>query len=267
MEVLIYLFASIFYLVLILSFPILLLYLSYCFGKRLKRFHLDKLLPLTLIAIVSSWLGYSHLKFTETYNQFSSLCSVLPEKNFYDHPNVKPKGVLIRSSEYISTRGRFSGESALQSGDFEWVETLYNSKTIRTDFYDNKGRSDSDFSDLESGFKSKYVFLVMPLEVVRDNGFAPIFISKVVLKEIKSGKKMAEASELVFGGGKLASYMRVSGGDQDFEYHSCGYASKTIGPWRPTLTKRPIYKAYKKADREFISRALTPTQKVREKNL
>jgi hypothetical protein len=66
--------------------------------------------------------------------------------------------------------------------------------------------------------------------------------------ERATGRVTASATDVLFGGGIVSLYMRLLGGDQDFEYVSCGYASRDIGPWRPSLVSRPRFTQYEVAD-------------------
>jgi hypothetical protein len=248
MEIIIYLIGGIIRLAIVLVIPICLLYGAYLFGKKYKIFHLEIILPLSLLIISSLWITYS-------YQTFSQLCNKIPNTSFYSFPELKPNGFMVYYLERHSLPGNFSGHPALESGAFEWMEIRgKESRNLRTEFHKSRNIK---HSKLNEGFKSNYIFKVMPLTLFKEGFFAPIYLYKVQLTERLTGKILAEASELVFGGGILGSYMGLIEGDQDFRYHSCGYVSQKIGPWRPTLSTRPLSKGYYNTDKKFIIRALS----------
>ncbi len=76
--------------------------------------------------------------------------------------------------------------------------------------------------------------------------------------EQSSGRVFARASELVFGGDLHSVYMKLFGGNQDYQYLSCGYVSAEAGPWRPSSESPLRVKQYADADVNFQVRALRP---------
>jgi hypothetical protein len=104
-----------------------------------------------------------------------------------------------------------------------------------------------------------FVVMKLPLEPVASWWGAPISRQRMQAAERKTGRVFAEATDLVFGGGLLSWYMKLIGGDQDYQYLSCGYASADIGPWRPSLSSRPRDKQYRDADTALMDRAANPT--------
>ena len=99
---------------------------------------------------------------------------------------------------------------------------------------------------------------MLPLKSVGYWWSPPIFKAEIQVQEGPSGTVIATATDLIIGGGLVGHYLRLFGGDQDYEYLSCGYASPNIGPWRPSLTSRPGFSQYEDADLAFVIRALTP---------
>jgi hypothetical protein len=86
----------------------------------------------------------------------------------------------------------------------------------------------------------------------------PIYRHAIHVTEKSAVRLFAKATDLVIGGGLLSWFMRLAGGDQDYDYLSCGYASADIAPWRPTLSGRKRASQYMHADRDFVRRALSP---------
>ena len=99
---------------------------------------------------------------------------------------------------------------------------------------------------------------MLPLKPVSYWWSPPIFEAEIQVQEGPSATVIATAKDLIIGGGLVGRYLRFFGGDQDYEYLSCGYASTDIGPWRPSLTSRPRFSEYEDADLAFVVRALTP---------
>jgi hypothetical protein len=225
--------------------PILILFFV---GKKLNRWHFDKLLPLLFLCFFISWAGYS-------YYSFSSLCTKVPKTIFYFTPDSKPEGFMLNDIRNAST-GYFNAEAAIQVGNFQWIEKFSprNKKFQRR--YLNK-KNNTRRLPLEESI-SEYSLTIFPMEQINSLIFAPIYLYKVQVIERASDRVLAESTELVFGGGFLGTLMRIKGGDQDYGYHSCGYISQQIGPWRPTLSTRKQVQEYDNADVTFITRALTP---------
>jgi|GEM_PF-5894375 len=83
----------------------------------------------------------------------------------------------------------------------------------------------------------------------------PIYEAVVEIRDANSEQVLAKGTDLIFGGGFIGKYLRILGGDQDFERLSCGYASPIIGPWRPTLSSRPGVAEYLQADLKLLKMA------------
>ena len=108
-----------------------------------------------------------------------------------------------------------------------------------------------------------FVILMRPPAQIASWWGAPISRQHIKAAERSTGRVMAEATDLVFGGGLLSWYMKLIGGDQDFQYLSCGYASADIGPWRPSLSSRPREKQYRDADLNLLDKAANPAMQRR----
>jgi hypothetical protein len=80
-------------------------------------------------------------------------------------------------------------------------------------------------------------------------------IREYLVREASTERLMARASDVVFGGGITSMYLRLLGGDQDYDLLSCGYASPEIGPYRPSLSGRPRIMQYQNADLQLLVKA------------
>ena len=88
--------------------------------------------------------------------------------------------------------------------------------------------------------------------------------SEIRIIDSNTGKVVAKATEHIFGGGIAGTYMRYFGHGNwspDDIYLACGYAQNTPHSYRPNGGEREkvkIRQLYINADREFITRTLTP---------
>lgn len=106
------------------------------------------------------------------------------------------------------------------------------------------------------GLSPEYIVNFRPPERIDRWWFPPVYRDVIDLIEVQTGRLIAQATDVVLGGGFVSLYMRVYKGDQDFLYLSCGYASPGIGPYRPSMAGRPRVAQYESADFNFIAETL-----------
>lgn len=221
--------------------------IAYRVGRKFSVQYLRWLLPGLVIALPIGWAGAGYLTFTAS-------CTSLPTQAFVFAPGSAPEGILS-NAEHIDS------SDLIERGVFKFVEWSQNSTRVRRDFAGDKQYPSSPIPVKTEwvpidGLRSEHV-VTESMERLADRWWKPpIHIHAIEVKEMKSGRLLAKATDLVFGGGILALYMRLLGGDQDFEYVSCGYASASVGAWRPSLASRPRFAQYKEADAAFLARAL-----------
>lgn len=80
----------------------------------------------------------------------------------------------------------------------------------------------------------------------------PVYQLPIEVRDHRTQAVLVRATDVVFGGGLIGSFMRLFGGDQDYEFLSCGYVSPDIGPWRPSLSTRARVGHYERADTALV---------------
>ena len=109
-----------------------------------------------------------------------------------------------------------------------------------------------------SGRTPEFVVHVRAPERIAGRWHAPEYRVVLEVEERATGTIRARATDRVYGGGVVGLALRaIRGGDQDHARLSCGYAADGIGPWRPTLSSRPEFAAYRRADRALLATAVT----------
>jgi hypothetical protein len=191
-----------------------------------------------------------------SYSAFKDGCKSVPPATFVASPQTKADGFLLSGTH-------IRWDPLIERGAFRFVEVPLNDTKIRRNFAGEKQYKRSPVPVktewvAPSSAKSEYVVNETPAERVEYWWKPPIYKYGLEVREKKSGRLLASATDLVFGGGIAGTYMRAIRGDQDFEYVSCGYASAAIDTWRPSLTSRPRFAEYQDADLKFLLRALSP---------
>lgn len=175
---------------------------------------------------------------------------------FYSQPLKKQEGYAIEASAPPNfVVSAFDPRIPLDTYNYKYVEENGRRHC--------KGQINGKISFSCAGLENetaRYVVKILPWENLDRWWSPPIYKAGYIVQEIKSGKVIASASELIFGGGVTGFVMRIIGGDQDYELRGCGYISKDIGLVRPTLSTRTRGNDYYVADLEFLTKALTPAQ-------
>jgi hypothetical protein len=215
-------------------------YVAYWIGSKTSIYLLRWALPVLVIAVPCTWAATSYLVFKRD-------CETVQKPLFLSSPIDKPDGIFVEGPH-------LGGKELIESGAFNFIEQPHDNDTIRRDFANR-----AEWVSLSSS-KTEFVAKELPPELVEYWWAPPIYRYEIHVTEKSSGRLLAKATDLVFGGGLLSWYMSLIGGDQDFRRLSCGYISADIGPWRPTLASRPYFGYYLRADSDFLVKALSPNK-------
>lgn len=203
-------------------------------------------MPLSLFLLFVAW-GFA------SFYVFKRDCLSVPNSTFFLAPAARPMSFKVNYHNKNSfTAHSFGWPAAIESGIFEFVDT-----DVRRECLDEYHVRVSS-CDRYAGISSEFTVEVLPEKRVNYWWLPPLYSVEIRITQNPSGKIIARANDLVFGGGLAGLYMRIIGNDQDYTRLSCGYASPDIGPWRPTLTSRKRFAEYQNADVAFVSNALSP---------
>lgn len=210
-------------------------------------------LPSLVVALPASWAAAGYFTFKEN-------CKTIPHTQYFSQPGSKIDGFFL-------TGRHISANELLEKGAFQFVEEVANASKIRQTvavegmYKNSPPRAKSEWVPTAAA-KSLYEVTELEPKPVEYWWKPPIFKYDIEVKERKSAKLLARATDLVFGGGLLGTYLILLGGDQDFDRLSCGYASAEPGPWRPTLASRVRSTQYMDADLRFLVKAFElPSEK------
>lgn len=129
-------------------------------------------------------------------------------------------------------------------------ETKFNFKKMFTHTYMLNNRE--DFKTIEH-MQSKYAFVT---EIKQIHKMFPVYKIQHKVQRISDNHTIAQANDTVLGGGIIGLYLRGFGGGQDSEYISYGYASNSLGHWRPNDVSNPRRAQYLAADVAFLLSSL-----------
>lgn len=247
MEYIIFALVSLIGLVIFLALPCALLALAFVFGRRTGIKGMRWALPLLILGVPLAWALGSHA-------QFKHDCQSVPKPEFLAGPDLPQAGIFAGAGR--GEHRYYSPEYVLSLGVFEFVEAEGYQGSLVT-----RVRNAKDLETMTmASSQTAYEVTDLPLRQVPYWWGAPIYVHEIQVKDRAGGALIARATDLVFGGGLLSYVMRLIGGDQDYDFISCGYASPDIGPWRPSLATRVRVKQYEAADAAFLRTALTPRQ-------
>ncbi len=245
MEVAIFSLANFLAILIFLSFTALPLSLLWLSGAELTTYlkipYLKWLLPFGTLITVGLWLFCS-------VNAFQTACKSARGIEVFTKIHGTPIGFSVED-----TPNPFGG---WQPMNFGWNAPL--EKEI-FQFVDIGKHRRCAKNECNKNIPPQFSVHFLNERVTNRWWFPPIYESKIEIRDINDGTVFASATDIVFGGGLVGKYMRLIGGDQDFELLSCGYASPEIGSWRPTLATRPRVSEYKRAD---VALLLAPFQAV-----
>jgi hypothetical protein len=219
-------------------------------GILTRRVRLRWLFPATLLLLVLTWAFAGYFAFKRD-------CSTTPKFEVLAPPSSPPAGFMLYGDASTSMGYAFSSNAVLETGAFQFIDMEGGRRCTgvkphpRSPVFPITSQCSQHAST-----KSEFAVHAIPMKRVHYWWSPPIFVSEIKVEEIKSGKVIARASDLIFGGGIVGMYLRMFGGDQDYKYLSCGYASADIGPWRPSLSSRPRFAEYETVDVAFVAKAL-----------
>ncbi len=254
MEVLIFGAVSLIALAAFIGFTLLPFFAAERLGLRIglltRRVGLRWALPAALLISVLTWALAGYLVFKRDCRTASKIEVLAP-------PSTPPLGFLLYGDRSTSMGHAFSWSALLETGSFQFVDIEGRRRCIGVKPHERSPTFPiTSKCSQHASIKSEFAVHLVPAKRVHYWWSPPIFVSDILVKEIKSGNVIGRASDLIFGGGVIGMYLRLLGGDQDFEYLSCGYASAGIGPLRPSLASRPRFAEYKAADVAFVTKAL-----------
>jgi len=190
------------------------------------------------------------------YDAFREGCASLPKQEFISHPENRPESIRINSKHV-------DAEDLIERGVFRQVEEDFSERIVRRYAAGERKYPQSPIPVVRDSVpvgQARSAYLVTESEQRLARWWnPPLFIVALTVSERDSGRELATATDLVFGGGILGEYLQIFWGDQDFDRLSCGYASPDIDAWRPTLSSRPRFAQYREADAAFVSRAVEPS--------
>jgi hypothetical protein len=105
--------------------------------------------------------------------------------------------------------------------------------------------------------RSQYKILLTAPMPISKWWFPPIYKADISIIDQTQNKTILNATDWIFGGGLVGIYLRLMGGDQDYNHLSCGYISNEIGTWRPTLSTDPRQAQYAQTDSNLILNTFT----------
>lgn len=221
------------------------------FDEKVKPIGLRFLFPGLMLCAVVAWAIASKVAFERA-------CHDLPSPAFFQSLNTKPSGFTSYVDKTATSYGGKRWDRAIETGDFQFVKSQYGSICAGVTRSESPKIIEVKHCQKVPETNSRVEVHMLPLKPVSYWWSPPIFEAEIQVQEGPSATVIATAKDLIIGGGLVGRYLRFFGGDQDYEYLSCGYASTDIGPWRPSLTSRPRFSEYEDADLAFVVRALTP---------
>lgn len=234
--------------VIFLSLTALPFYLLFLLGRTLGRRAslpaIKWLLPLAAIALVTAWAVASVRTFQRACDAHLGREAALAYRG-------QAKGLVVRdATRTFPPRAGFDWQPVLETRTVEFVDIDRQRMCSGDKQHPRLPYSIQRSCDMSP--RPELVVQVHPIRPVQHWWHPPIFEVSTDVTEVVSGPVLARATDIVFGGGLVGKYMRLFGGDQDYEFLSCGYASKNIGPWRPSLASHPRFGQYREADLALI---------------
>jgi len=194
-------------------------------------------------------------------SQFKAACASVPKAQIASRPPSQDGFLLdawairtLRAQKFISPL------TFVDKGAFSYVEQyLQSPEYIRAHNLEARyTRRYADRVETVAEPLSKYTFATSILD--RGSYGAPLYEVQHSIRRVSDGSVIATATDIVFGGGIIGSYLVLLGDyaveDQDAVLISCGYADADIGAWRPNNVSEPRWSKYRDADRRFAESAL-----------
>jgi len=267
-------FASLIHLCILLALCSLPFYLANLLGvlidARLKNFRFRLLLPVLLLVTTAVWGA-------ATYVVFKRDCGLVPKPKIDSVKSPRPDGFSFYNNSTFHPAAGYRWDTAIERDYFRYVDYAYpkpQAKRNPAGEFDYSRYDDFNHSRLcakiirsekpkviDAGYscqafkaipKAETIVHILPERKSEYWWHPPIYELEIQVKDRQKGNVIASATDLIIGGGFVGTLLRAVGGDQDYEFLSCGYASPNIAPWRPSLSSRPRYKQYQVADTSFV---------------
>lgn len=228
------------------ALPFYLLYLVGAgVGGRIKCRSLRWWLPLSMFGLVAAWAYAS-------FTTYKNACKSVPGITSFSTPRDVPIGFTVLRAKNGHVGGmEYNSSGVLETGAFHFFDAEGGRRCIG-----EKAREDVQVypitSKCDRSLRSGLVVDILPHRASTQWWSPPIYEAVVEVRDAYSNQVLAKGTDLIFGGGMVGTYLRLLGGDQDFERLSCGFVSPAIGPWRPTLSSRPRFAEYLQADLKLL---------------
>ncbi len=223
------------------------------------------LVPVTSAALFVIWV-------VAGFREFETSCSSIRRPVIHAKTSEPQEGFYVETSvleKYGAWRTLPTFDQLIDSKSFLYYEQL-NLQAVgnkipgttyrRTSVYEKSGLGRNE--ENTDVLKSKYAFTVLRVRRIDGWWFPPVHTLTYGIRELSTDRVLAEADENIFGGWLYGLYKRAwidpknsQGGD--FNYLACGYASTTIGTWRPPYSLLPEYQRYIDADSTFLREVLS----------
>lgn len=189
------------------------------------------------------------------YETYKGMCPKIVSPQFFEKATSRQLGYAIDwgKQKSFDTGSSFNPEAAFKAESFQFVDVVGVGRRCKPV---PNSSNEPRCAGLENE-QSHYVVKELPWKRLDKWWYPPIFQAEIRIEEKVSGKLIAQANELIFGGGLLSTALRIKGGDQDYALRGCGYISQEIGLYRPTLSTRQRMYSYRNVDQDFVERALT----------
>lgn len=205
--------------------------------------------------------GVPALWIYSSMSQFKAACASAPKLQITSKPSSQD-GFLLDAwaIRKLGAQKFISPITFVDKSDFSYVEQYVQSPEY-IQVHNLKARYTRRYADrVETVAEplSTYTFATTVLN--RGSYGAPLYEVQHSIRRVSDGSVIATATDNVFGGGIVGSYLALLGGyaaeDQDAVLISCGYAGADIGAWRPNNVSEPRWKKYREADRNFAGSVL-----------
>lgn len=180
-----------------------------------------------------------------------SVYELVPRAEVLAAAHGTPVGFALVEDRSSFVGGFFNWDAAISGGAFQFVDLVYGCRCIGKKQHERQPQFPLE-ARCDRSIPSPISVHLLPTQAIGKWWLPPIYEARIEIRESRTGAVLARATDVIFGGGLIGKYMRLIGGDQDFERLSCGYASADIGPWRPSLSTRPQVREYEQADRALL---------------
>lgn len=219
-------------------------------GSASGRKHARWLLPLALFLAIATWTIGSYATFRRDCQNIARSIARLA-------PPVIGSGIAIYGDRSTFAGTSFSWDHAIESGIVQFVDVEGRRRCAGKKAHERNPNFPVVMScGQHAGTQSALSVYVLPARPATYWWAPPIYEAAIEARDSADGTVIARATDLVFGGGLTGMYLRLFGGDQDYERLSCAYASGQAGPWRPSLVSRPRFAEYQQAGMNLLLSAL-----------